>query len=306
MNKVISVIILGLFSITSALGQQDILSSKYMFNGLALNPAYAGSHNYMNSSLMMRKQWAGFNGAPFSSYLSVDAPVEQKNIGWGASLHHDRIGVVNKTDLIGSFSYKIPIKSPKSTLALGMSGKLSYNSAQVNELRVWDKQDPIYDEQGINNLFPNVGFGVYYYAKNYFAGLSVPHLISYDPEQAFSIKTEDVPRIVRHYYLAGGYFYEINKNVAVKPSFLLRYLPEAPLQADINTNVLLKKTVWLGASYRTDKSLVLLTRWVINKSFSVGYAIDLSFSDIRYHSDGSHEIFIGYRFGKKNIAVPRF
>jgi type IX secretion system PorP/SprF family membrane protein len=56
--------------------QQDPMVSQYMFNGLYLNPAYAGSHDYWSSTLSYRSQWVGFDGAPETFIASADGPIQ--------------------------------------------------------------------------------------------------------------------------------------------------------------------------------------------------------------------------------------
>ena len=44
--------------------QQDPQFTQYMFNLLALNPAYAGSAERVSIKGLTRHQWVGFEGAP--------------------------------------------------------------------------------------------------------------------------------------------------------------------------------------------------------------------------------------------------
>ena len=65
-------------------GQQQIMFTQYMFNGLALNPAYAGSDETLNLTILAREQWLGFEGGPSNQVFSGHMPVgQQKKVGIG-------------------------------------------------------------------------------------------------------------------------------------------------------------------------------------------------------------------------------
>ena len=115
-------ILLGLVLLLSGLsasGQQDILVSQYMFNHLLLNPGYAGSKDYMMASLLYRKQWVDFKGAPETQIASIHGPVGLTNLGWGVLLSHDKIGVTDRTDAYLNAAYHLKAFG-KSKLSLGL------------------------------------------------------------------------------------------------------------------------------------------------------------------------------------------
>ena len=105
-------------------GQQDVMVSQYMFNGLFLNPAYAGSHKYISSSLLQRTQWVGFSGAPRTLLLAVDGLVPStENMGLGLIVSNDRIGSTEQTDVYANYAYQI--KLGKGKLAFGLKAGVS-------------------------------------------------------------------------------------------------------------------------------------------------------------------------------------
>ncbi len=53
-------IILGMLILSPLChAQQGVMFTQYMFNGLALNPAYAGSHDVISATAIGRQQWLG-------------------------------------------------------------------------------------------------------------------------------------------------------------------------------------------------------------------------------------------------------
>ena len=306
MKKSIILIFVVLFNITSK-AQQDPMISQYMFNGLFLNPAYSGSHKYVTSSLLHRTQWVDFSGAPKTSLLAIDGliPSKSENMGLGLIITHDRIGATEQTDIYANYAYQIKLK--KGKLAFGIKAGASNYVFKSDNVTVWDQNDEVFTGRRTAWL-PKFGFGAYYFAEKWYAGLSIPTLMAYDANRNFNFDVNEGSFLNRHYYAYGGYVFKLNEQLKLKPSTLLKYLPAAPLEADINLNLLYKDQFWIGVSYRSQDAVVFMVEYQTNSRFRVGYAFDLTSTKIRKYSSGTHEIMIGYDFGKDLIKVktPRY
>ena len=289
--------------------QQDILVSQYMFNHLLLNPAYAGSKDYMMATLLYRKQWVDFKGAPTTQVASLHAPIGLTNFGWGALVSHDKIGVTDRTDVYANAAYHLPVGN-KLKLSMGIRAGGGFYSYKNSDLIYWDANDPAFAGDRTSAFLPNIGAGVYLYGNKFYAGLSVPTIISYDPTKSLSINSNGtiVPRQVRHYFATTGVALELNPNVVFKPSVLVKYVQNAPVEADFNASVLLSQILWIGASYRTNDSFVALLEFQLTKQLRFGYSYDFTTTDVKNYSNGSHEIMLGYDFGYDimKIKTPRY
>lgn len=306
MKKSIVIFFAVLCSFT-AKAQQDPMISQYMFNGLFLNPAYSGSHKYFTSSLLHRTQWVNFPGAPKTYLFAIDGliPSKSENMGVGLIVAHDQIGATEQTDFYANYAYQLKFK--KGKLAFGLKAGVSNYVFKAGEALVWDAGDQVFS--GTKNAWlPKFGFGAYYFADNWYAGFSIPTLLAYDARHDFSFDVNKGDFLHRHYYLYGGYVFKLNEQFKLKPSTLIKYLPAAPVEADINLNLLYKDMLWFGISYRTLDAVVFMVEYQTNTRFRVGYAFDLTTSKIRNYSTGTHEIMIGYDFGKNLIKekTPRF
>lgn len=306
MKKSIIIIFVALLNMT-AKAQQDPMISQYMFNGLFLNPAYAGSHKYFSSSLLHRTQWVNFPGAPKTSLLAVDGliPGKSENMGIGLIVAHDRIGATEQTDIYANYAYQLKLK--KGKLAFGLKAGASNYVFKSDNVTVWDANDEVFTGRRTAWL-PKFGAGAYYFCDNWYAGLSVPTLVAYDANHDFSFDVNKSSFVNRHYYAYGGYVFKLNDKFKLKPSTLIKYLPSAPLEADINLNLLYNDQFWIGASYRSMDAVVIMVEYQTNSRFRVGYAFDYTTSKIRKYSTGTHEIMIGYDFGKDLVKVktPRY
>lgn len=300
-------LIAALISIAyKGLAQQDPMLSQYMFNGLFINPAYAGSHKYFSSSLLYRSQWVGLDGAPKTSLLAVDGPIKLEKMGVGLIISHDQIGVTKQTDAIGNYSYNIPLGNGK--LAFGIKGGVSSYTAQVTTLTYWDKNDEIYKNDIQTKLIPKFGFGTYYYTEKWYAGFAIPTLLAYESGRSFKLDVEKSSQVRRHYILTAGYVYSIGELWKFKPSTLLKYVNNAPAEIDLNASVFYKDMIWLGCSYRSNDAVVIIAEYQANQQFRIGYAFDITTSKLNNYNNGTHEIMIGYDFGKDIIKVktPRY
>jgi type IX secretion system PorP/SprF family membrane protein len=300
--------LLGMINICNA--QQDLMISQYMFSGLFINPAYSGSHEFTEVTALYRQQWVSFAGAPTSQIISGEGRIGNKNAGWGGIFSNDKIGVTNKTDLYGNYSYHMKV-GKTTTLSLGVRGGASYYRAMLTQLTVWDAQDQVFMSNIRNKFLPNAGAGLYLYSKKFYAGFSAPNILNYGANTVISSSAlaAGAPNYRRHYYLNGGYVHEVNSNLFIKPSFLVKYVANAPVEVDVNLNALVNKSFWVGASYRTRDGLVGIIEYQHDNSWRLGYAYDQPLTMLRSYSFGSHEIMFSYMFHKKDalkIKSPRF
>lgn len=306
MKNIIKSLVVVLISMASH-AQQDAMVSQYMFNGMYINPAYAGSHDYWSSSLSSRHQWVGFEGAPRTFIAAVDGPIAAKNMGLGFVLMNDQIGVTTQNSVVANYSYHLKLKKGH-TLALGASVGGSQFSARVTDLTVWDEGDQVFMNDLTSKFIPRFGFGMFYHSNNAYAGFSIPTLLAYEKGKDFNMDVSQATFLHRHYLLTGGYVFQLTDNIKLKPSTLLKYVPNAPLQMDLNIGALFQETFWLGTSFRTGDAIVLMAEYQTNTFFRIAYAYDITFSDIRKYSHGSHEILIGIDFGKDLVKTktPRY
>lgn len=306
-NLIKLTIVLLMFS-NNAQAQQDAQLTQYMFNGLYLNPAYAGSHEYWSSTLTGRIQWANanFSGAPITGVASVDGPIRGKNMGLGFTVLGDEIGVTRTTTFMANYSYQIKLND-KQKLALGVNAGVSQFNARLTEVKIWDEQDVIY-ANNLKQTLPRFGVGAYYFGEKHYVGLSIPTLLAYQDNNDFSVDLSKASFLRRHYMLTGGVVFDVSKDVKFKPSVLLKYVKNAPLEGDINFSAIFKDAFWLGVTYRTNDAMAFIVEYQSNNYFRIGYSYDMTISGLRSYQSGSHEVMIGIDFGKNlsKIKTPRY
>lgn len=289
------------------MAQQDLMVSQYMFNGLLLNPAYAGTHDYSTITGLYRRQWVNMPGAPESQLLSLEGPMKKAPVGLGLMLTNDKIGVSSQTDISGQYSYRLKLRYGQ--LAMGLRGSMGFYRSNVADLKIWDANDAAFAVQNVSKIMPNFGVGGYYFTEQAYLGFSIPHLLNYDPNTNFSVTTTGALGLERHYYVTGGYVYKVNTHVALKPSFLVKLARSQPANLDLNINALIEETLWIGFSLRTRDSFVTIIEIQLSDNFRLGYSYDRPVSNLRQYSSGSHEIMVAYNFGNTNslkMKNPRY
>ena len=312
---VVLLLILGVGS-SRVRAQQDKMFSQYMFNMMALNPAYAGSRDVLSMSALYRNQWAGLPGAPQTATFTADMPLNNERVGVGLQLYGDKAGVISETGAFASYAFRIKVGA-KSTLALGLQAGASSYVANLTDVKTSpDGQiDPAF-ASNISKILPNFGTGIYLSNDRSYLSLSVPRLIK---NKLSEYNAGDLRSVqARHAYLAAGFVVGISPGVKMKPSMLVKYAEGAPLGFDGNINFWFADRIAVGASIRrnqfsswtkyTTDAIVGMVEIQLTDQFRFGYAYDRTMSNLQSVAPSSHEIMIRYElgFGKNRILTPRY
>lgn len=226
----------------------------------------------------------------------------------GLSVIGDEIGPAKEQNIYADFSYTVRT-SQEGKLAFGLKAgltMLNVNLVDVILPQTQTSDDPLFDEN-INKTMPNFGAGVYYYTDKWYAGFSVPNILTTEHLDKSNINTKAREEV--HYFLTGGYVFNLSSVTKLKPSLMFKGVTGAPVSIDINANVLFYDRFEIGASYRIDDAISALFNIGVTRAFRVGYAYDYTISDFsNKHTGGSHELMLLYDidFTKKNLKSPRF
>lgn len=307
----VSVLMAVLFSL-AARGQQLPSYSQYMMNKFLVNPAVAGSEGYSAFNLTTRKQWIGVREAPLTFAASAQTRllknsfIIRKNrvknssstassptrVGLGAYIFDDRNGLIGRTGLQLTYAYHIPMDN--SLLSFGLSGTIWQFRIRKDEARLLDPDDQLFNSMDNGMVIPDANFGVYYSDERMYAGFSADQL--FQSALKFGGEGFNQYKMLRHFYLMGGYRFLVSEKIMLEPSALVKTTEQLSFQLDLTTKAYFSDDYWAGLSYRTGNVLVLMGGVRVDK-FYFGYALDLTFSNIRAHSYGNHEIIIAMKLG---------
>jgi type IX secretion system PorP/SprF family membrane protein len=319
-----------LFLTVVSKAQQDPMFTKYMFNTLIFNPAYAGSKEHMSATVLHRTQWIGLEGAPTTQTITLHTPLKGNRVAIGGSLLHDNIGPTKDIKLSGYYAYRINFNET-SKLSFGVSATYNNWRTDFSQLNLNSPIDPAFSTYS-RNLF-NAGAGIFYYNKNFYAGLSVPHLLNgslIEPDR--DVAEEELQAIqIRHYYLAAGLILPLNSNLTFKPSVLIKNSNlfgefgnnvqsnvGAPTEFDIDLSLLMYDALWVGVAFRSafeyfseessTDSFDIWMAYYLRNNMTIGVAYDFSTNDLDKVNSGSFEVILGYDFAYKtsSILTPRY
>jgi len=325
-----ALLVLPLLSGLSGRAQQNVQFSQYVFNGLSVNPAYAGYKEDLYAHAVYRHQWANFPGAPRTGAVSVDGvvPGRDNRVGLGLQLMFDRLGPQEALSLYGSYSYRIPLDDEGTRrLCIGIGGGVTQYSIDGTALQYVDNDDAALPTGKSSVWVPDARFGIYYYTSRFYAGASVMDLFSlYTDATRYSWKGNNYSTIrkTQHLYVTTGAMFPLSEHLQLKPSVLYKEDFKGPSNVDLNVFLLIDEKLWIGASYRTGMNLwnksnlpsnfsevdaaSAMVEFYATERLRIGYSYDLNVNKMAGYQGGSHEISIGFLFpsGKFAVQNPRY
>ena len=311
--RILFMLSVALLLAAPAQAQQSAQYTQYIFNGLVINPAYAGSKGITNVSALYRSQWAGLEGAPTTQTFSADGAVMRDRVGLGFHAINDQLGAQGELGVYASTAFRVQL-SATAKLSLGFAAgviQYSLDGTKLNPLI----PDPSIPTTGMSTILPDAKAGLFFQTERFYTGFSAASLIPF--------KNDLVQMPARQYFLTSGYVFDIGEYLKFKPSFLIKENFEGPTNVDFNAFFLIKDLLWLGGSYRRgyhllekpafDQGYYLNNAWAgiaelyVSQKFRAGYSYDVSLSAMRGFA--SHEISLGYYFFKKQdsrMLSPRY
>jgi type IX secretion system PorP/SprF family membrane protein len=291
--------------------QQDPQYTQFMFDRLSVNSGVAGTSGNICATALLRQQWSGFDGAPKTGLINLQGPINKINSGIGMSIYFDQLGQQKGTIARLHYAYHFKPGGGTGTLGLGLYAGMTSRSLGNKWIAVDPvTQDDAIPDNGSSSSGFDMGAGIYYMNQKVWAGLSSTQL----PEAELtnvSIKNK------RHYYVQAGYKHTLSADLDLLPSMLIKS-DATSTQFDINVTGMYKQMVWLGVSYRTEDAIAPLIGYQMatgkdkKSMLKIGYSYDVTTSELKNYSSGSHEIMLNYCFQVKKKEVieiyghPRF
>ncbi len=310
LRSVFWVIVFMFFSL-AARAQQMPVYSQYILNAYLINPAISGHDGYTSFNLTARQQWLGFKDAPAtrsfggqtrllrkSHVVNVRSinkrsmkPSTKGRVGLGGFIYNDRNGAVDRTGVQGSYAYHIFVK--QTQFSFGLSAGIFQFKIDEDDLTFREEDEFAASLKKVIYV-PDANLGFYISDPRYYAGVSVNQL--FQSYLRLGNRQFDEFKMIRHYYLLGGYRFEIMNDYFIEPSVLLKGTEKKAFQADIGTKLQYSNDFWAGLVYRTGGTLIVHAG-VRVKQLYLGYAFDYMLSAIQKHTFGSHEIVIAVKLG---------
>jgi type IX secretion system PorP/SprF family membrane protein len=334
MKKYIYLFVFFAFTTRVATAQQLPQFTQYVFNNFILNPAVAGIENYTDLKMGYRAQWSGLNGAPVTSFFSINAPIGRNFIDGDAAAfpgggeinpssrlytqnyqasepHHgigfnmltDKAGQITQSKFAAVYAYHLGL-APKLNMSVGVSAGLSHLTFNSADVVLTNPLDP-----AIANISspwkPDLGVGVWVYSSDFYVGLSAQQLLK---QNVFTTSTSSTggSQTVPHFYLTAGTKLYASDDITFLPSVLIKQIQPVPLTYDINMKASFRDRFWIGGSYRHNDSFAGLAGFNLSSFINVGYSYDVTTSALNTVSRGTHEIVIGIMLNNRyKVTCPQ-
>lgn len=314
-------IIIVAFDVLSA--QSEPQHTQYMYNRYLFNPAYAGSNNAIEFSLLHRSQYVGLSSTFIATQaFNFSAPITVASSGIGLNITNDLIGYQRSTGI--SLNYNYRKKFRWGNIAIGVGGGIIQTSLDGGKLRTpeGDYTGTINHQDGIlpvtmqSGIAPDFSFGIYFNNEKYFAGAAINHIIF----TGANIKstTGSTTKLIysRNLFFTGGYAFNVGSKLQITPTALIK-TDLIKAQGDLSLNFTIIDNILTGISFRgyTKRAvdalaLVLGCRY---KGFQIVYSYDANVSYLTKFNSGSHEVSLSYRYPIRKKEVrgyfyhnPRF
>lgn len=303
MKKII-ILLLVIVGVPSLYAQQESQYTQYMYNTMTLNPGYTGTRDAISILGIYRTQWVGLDGAPKTTSVSVAAPINPKGDGLGLTIENDRIGPADETTFSASYAYALHLRN-NIILSLGIKAGGTSMKVDYDKLKIYEPDNQL--EGVLSKFSPNIGAGAFLYTEKWYVGISAPNIL----ETKFY---DDIKRSVAsekmHFYLIGGYVFDVSDDVKFKPATLIKRVNGSPLSVDLSANFFFNDKFTLGAAYRVDASLSALAGFNITEGLHIGYAYDYDTHNLGRYNSGSHEIFLRFEImstvRRSSCNCPRY
>ncbi|HAA18504.1 MAG TPA: hypothetical protein DCR93_03010 [Cytophagales bacterium] len=298
------IVLLGLSNILFA--QQDPHFTQYMFNYMNYNPAAAGTEGVTKVNLAYRNQWTGYQptinngvsgGAPQTQFIGISAPLLTQRMGIGFQVVNDRLGTMNRLDFLVNASYQIDIA--KNKLSIGARTGFISRGFDLRNLVFADPEDPVAQEESLAEVRPELGLGLYWRAKNYYAGVSFNHLLT-NENLAIGGVTFRTP-LTTHAYGFVGYEQEILNSWIISPSIMVK-TDLNTYSFDVGVVASSDDKLYAGVTWRESEAINLLVGYNVfdgakklnSQWLRVSYSFDFVITERQAKQATSHEIMLSY------------
>ena len=294
------------FSLTVLLSQNGKAQqlpqyTQYFLNDYVMNPAIGGTKGSWIAGLNTRYQWVGIQDAPRTYILSLHGPVRNTRVGLGGYVFSDITGPTRRTGATFSYAYHLPINDDMK-LSMGINGGVLQFIVDGSKINMKNQYDVALSSAVQSVILPDAGAGLHLYSDDFFVSFSAPQLLG-NRVQFFEDYEETEARLARHYFLAGGYNFDVVDKFSIEPSAFIKYVEPTPVQFNATLRLIYDEFLWVGASYRSEDAIGFMVGYTLQDNISFGYSYDMPTSEIQNFSTGSHEVMLGIRFRNRQKAA---
>lgn len=279
--------------------QESSLYRNYMFNNFYnLNSAAAGYDGNFISQITISKKWLGIKDSPSSQVLSNSIRLGKwdyfdKNnyyyspgksfinkIGVGFTFFNETNGPIRHTGVLMAYAYHIPLRTGQ--LSFGLSGIVAQYGLNTDKFKPIEVNDPtLY--YTTSAVVPDANFGMLFYNRNLFAGVSINGLINLN-------RVMDHTNMTPAITACAGYRIGITSEVKVEPSVFAIRDGQKRFSTDINAKLYYTNRYWVLLSYQSSGGFQGGFAMNIKTGLQLSYAVAVSTSGLANRLQNSQNI----------------
>lgn len=287
-------------------GAMSVKSYLYNFSPDASSPTSSDALQSLNKPTLIN--------------VALHGSSRKRNMAMGARLESDKQPILAQTYLTGYISKRKKIGFNK-LLSIGVEIGFRNISVNQNSLRLISQEDDAIksDNPSPFNFFqPDLGLGAYFTDPKYYLALSVKNLLSLKYSWADNFRGLIAAKNYPHIFLSGGYKYPLFNDLTIEGNVLYKLVMTNLYKQnsltttsrdnsfmniwfndlsvlDLNGLFEYKKTIALGATYRTNSTVAAILRVRMAERIYLSYAYDIPLGNRSTTSfKGNHEVLLNY------------
>ncbi len=286
----ISILVL-LFNTSNNWSQSDVKLSSFFLTPITYNPAYAGSYEGMSFTSLYSSQWVGFDGAPKTLFVNGHGTFFGPNTGLGAEIMHDEIGVTTDTKMLGNYAHHLRLND-NWRLALGIKAGVSWYSVDYNKLRIRNTNEFNSLKTDITNIDINFGAGLFIHSDKFYLGIGVPNFLETTYLDDYNATLSNSRP---NYYLSTGYKFDLENDIYLQPSALVRVVDGAPINAMFAGTLNWQEKFYGSLNIDLNSTIGGFTGFRFAEKYLLGYSYDSSINKFSTSNGGIHSFFLNIR-----------
>ena len=297
MKKILLIISIIIYQ--SNFSQNQLHLGQYMVHQPFMNIACISEEKDINGGIFHKSQWTGIEGAPVIQGFNINFPLKNNKNYIGLNLVNDKIAINDLKELSAVYAHNLKT-GDNGSLTMSMAGVLGFHKSDFTQIQVFSPNDPVFTSGIPTVILPNFKCGTYFKYKKFNVGISIPTLLQtnviYTTQHEGSIQFN---KNNLHVYIHSGYDFEINKELNLKTSILIKEVAGAPIQFDFNSQLEYKNKFSIGSCYRTSNELLTMASCTIKEDYVLSYGYEMNFTDLGNISSGTHEILLKFKLEMK-------
>lgn len=277
----------------TAYSQLNPMGTMYYQNQYLNNPAMAGITRGWEANAAYKAQWTAVDGAPSMQAVTATYGSENTKVGAGLSFYNETSGIIQRTNIKGSFAYHLPLTNGSSYIDFGLSAGVMNEWIDFSKVR-GDQGDISLNNFNQRKLYFDGDFGIAFRTNRLTVQGAVPNM-----KRFFN---RDLVRTVidrSKYFGAVSYKFLSPSSVlsVLEPKLTYRGIENYRDIVDLGLNTQFwGNKLLLSSIYHSTNSFTIGAGTTYQNQLSILVLYTSNTSDLQNYTNGEFEIGLKYNF----------